>query len=183
MAGCVRKIPGRPEKIMEEYVKAVQRKDFETIFALNAGAARIRKFLERSEMGDKEKILKEDFEKNKAAYQAAEPSFAPGVRWTEKHYFPATALVDIGDPYPPASAGEDNVNAEYEMAMSVFVPVIVKYPDQNEAPAYNKRKLKTARYDCALRKIREGGAVRVYSTDDKWYFAGCVFDSSSVTYQ
>ncbi|VAW27401.1 hypothetical protein MNBD_BACTEROID07-302 [hydrothermal vent metagenome] len=183
LGGCDQKIPGHPEKIASEYIKAVQRNDFKTIYRLNFDTSRSSKYLKCSDGKAENKICEQNFRENKTIYENAELNFSPGVRWVEKHYFPASALVDIGEPYPPAAAGEDDINSKYERAVSVFVPVKVEYPDQNEAPSQDDRKIKTASFECVFRKIREGGNVRVYSHDIKWYFAGCVFNAQSVTYR
>lgn len=183
LGGCDPKISGHPEKVASQYIEAVQKNDFKTIVELNFDTSRSRKYLERSEGADRDKAIKAHFKENKAAYQTAGLSFSPGVRWAEKHYFPASALVEIGEPYPPVGAGEDDVNATYEMAVSAFVPVKVEYPDRNQAPIHNGRKIETASFECVFRKIREGENVRVYSHDAKWFFAGCIFNSSLATYR
>ncbi len=180
--GCDQKIVGHPEKVTSDYIKAVQRNDFKAIYKLNFDTSRSSKYLKCSDEKAEEKICEQNFRENKTIYENVELNLSPGVRWTEKYYFPASALIDIGEPYPPVAAGEDDINSKYEKAVSVFIPVKVEYPDQDEAPSQDDRKIKTASFECVLRKIREGGNVRVYSNDTKWYFAGCVFNSLSATY-
>jgi len=181
--GCDREIPGHPEKVAFEYIHAVQKNDFQAIYKLNFDTSRSRKYLECSEKKADDKICEDNFRENKTAYEKAGLNLSPGVRWAEKHYFPPSALIEVGEPYPPVGAGDDDLNAKYEMAVSVFIPVKVEYQDQNEAPSQNNRKIKTASFECVLRKIREGGNVRVYFHDAKWYFAGCVFNSATATFR
>jgi len=180
LAGCTQKIPGHPEKTVSEYVEAVRGGDFKTVFRLNFTTAKNTKYLKLSEVGDPEQAIQEAHDRAFAQYQAAAPTFMAGVLWSEKGYFIPDSQVEIGSAFSQPPAPDDPVNAEYEAATSVYVPVTVTYSNPDTAPALNNRKIRVARYDCSLRKIREGKNVRVYSHDDRWFFAGCVIETGSI---
>lgn len=180
-SGCMEKIPGEPEKVMRDYVEAVQKDDFKTIYKLHMLTARQQQFLSKSEVGDVEAMLREHYENSKKDYDAVKPTFAQGITWSEKHFFPASATFAIGDPYHPPAAPDDPVNAEYEKAQNVIVPVNVTYSKKEDAPELEGAKVKSAGYMCFMKKIRQAETVRVYSHDEKWYFGDCLVDEQTVT--
>ena len=182
VSACERKIPGNPRKVMEEYIKAVQGRDFETIYRLNRVTARQKKYLEASRAGDVRKALETNYQEHKADFESAPVTFTPGVEWAEKHFFPPGSEVSVGEPYYIKPVGDDPVNAKYEEALTVMVKVLTKYLNETYAPELNGRKIKSATFDCSLGKIRLGKSVRVYSHDDEWYFNGCLINLDSVQY-
>ncbi len=177
---CSETIPGHPEKIMREYIEAVKKDDFATIYSLNMKTARQKKYLGKTSVGNVEMILRENFEKNRDDYESVPISFNMGEQWVEKYFFAKSESYTIGEPYSPKPVGDDPVNAKYESSVSCYVPVLVKYGDSKTSLEYNGKKMKSAKYDCTLRKIREGNNARVYSHDDDWYLAGCVIDTSTI---
>ena len=178
---CTSGIPGHPAEVMTKYVKAIQHGDFKTVYALNAVAARQKKYLTQSGAGASSAVLNENYKKNLNYYRSARPSFISGFQWAEKYFFPPSSSVVVGRPYRPAPAGSDTLNSKYESDYRAIVPVEVVYEKEN-APAMEGRKIKTARYDCSMVKIREGKNVRVYSDDDRWYFSGCLIEISSARF-
>lgn len=174
MASCEKEIPGHPEKVMEEYLRATQSGDFEQIFRLNFATAKEDRFGAASATAASQRRAW-----RMEAYRGAEATFTPGILWAERHFFPPKATVNILKAHPLAAVGDDPVNADYERALSVIVPVEVTYAPGGQAPSLSGAPLRFARYDCTLRKIRESGAVSVYSDDDVWRFSGCVADIPS----
>jgi len=181
-AGCVKKISGAPENTAERYIAAVQAGDYKTIFDLNAASARQLKHLRLLTGGDTEKSMSQAMERFRQNYVEAPSTFQTGVAWAEKGFFQAGAQCKVGAAFQPVKAGDDPVNADYEKGNSVFVPVDVTYPDSNTALDHNGKKVKTAHYDCGLKKIREGKNVSVYSHDEVWYFGGCMVNEGTLTY-
>jgi len=180
LLSCSKAIPGHPEKIMSGYIEAVKKDDFATIYELNMKTARQKKYLGKTSVGNLGMILKENFEKNRSDYENVPISFNLGEQWVEKHFFRTAAIYSIGEPYSPKPVGDDPVNAKYESSVSCYVPVLVEYGDTKTGLEYNGKKIKSAKYDCSMRKIREGNNARVYSHDDNWYLAGCVIDTSTI---
>jgi len=182
-AGCEKKIPGEPEKTVERYVKAVQAQEYKTIFEINALSARQLKHLRLSAGAEKEKSIAQAMEKFQQAFNDAPVTFQPGITWAEKNYFPAGAQVTVGTAYWPQKVGDDPVNAEYEKYNNCFVPVAVDYAGAKQTPENDGKKVKSAQFDCSLKKIREGQNVTVYSHDDLWYVGGCIATMGKITYQ
>lgn len=182
LLSCAKDIPGNPVKTVKDYIAAVQKSDFETIYRLNRVTARQKKLIEKSKNASIEKELKASFETHKAAYDAAEPGFFTGAIWSEKYFFPSTSRVAVGEAKHPTSAGDDSVNVEYEKGFTLFVSVKTFYTTTEDAPELYGRKVKEAIYDCVLGKIRYGENVRVYSHDEQWFLSGCLLDRSSVTF-
>lgn len=177
---CEEKVPGDPEKTLAEYIKAIQNKDYKTIFALNFASERKIRFIEDAEGADIKIMLAENFEKDKADYLAAEQTFTTGNRWIERHFFPKSATFTVGKAFFMAPVGDDPVNVDYEKAVSVQTPVVVEYNDTKDAPTYEGRKVLSAKYVCMLRKLRQKGSVRIYSHDTEWFVASCTVESESV---
>lgn len=179
-AGCTAKIPGNPEAVTQRYVKALQTDDFNTVYTLNFLTAREVRFQGGKDSSVSKEELKLSMDRHRAMYLAAPPSFLPGQRWAERHYFTpsSTATVQKAHWIPPF--GSDPVNAEYEKDMTVIVPVNVVYSSKEDAPSYQEGKVKSARYDCTLKKIREEGAVTIYSHDTQWYVSGCIVEVDTI---
>ena len=182
LLSCAKETPGNPEKTVKDYIKAVQKSDFKTIYRLNRVTARQKMYIEKTKNGDIQKLLKASFETHKAAYDTAEPGFFSGALWSEKYYFPPTSTVSVGEARDPYPAGDDPVNSEYEKGFTLFVPVKTFYTKSRDTPELDGRKLKEAVYDCVLGKIRYGRNVRIYSNDEHWFLSGCILDRSSVTF-
>ena len=179
-SACSSKIPGNPEIVVERYVKALQTDDFNTVYALNVGTAREQRFQAGKDSSVSKEELKLSMERHRAMYYAAQPSFVPAQKWAERHFFPAssTATVEKAHWLPPF--GTDPVNADYEKDTTVIVPVKVVYASKDDAPLYQEGKVKSARYDCTLKKFRQEGAVAVYSHDANWYVSGFIVDKDSI---
>ncbi len=182
LTACSQKIPGDPKGTLGKYIKAVQQGDFKTIYSINQVTARQKKYLRQTTMGNVDEIVAENYRKSKSDYDAHKPVKAANVQWREKYFFLPSTSVAIGKPKPPSAAGDDPVNAEYEKAGTVYVPVSVIYNDPAQAPEIDDKKVKSMDYLCTLVKIREGKNVRVYSHDDKWFFGSCIEESSSASY-
>jgi len=181
--GCAKKIPGEPEKTVERYAKAVQAGEYSTIFEINALSARQLKHLRQSTGEEAEKTIAQTMERFQQAYNEAPATFQPGISWAEKGYFPAGAQVTVGRAYWPEKVGDDPVNADYEKFANCYVPVDVDYTGAKKIPEQDGKKVKSAHYDCSLKKIREGRNVTIYSHDDVWYFGGCIVAVGKITYQ
>ncbi|MBI5636679.1 MAG: hypothetical protein HZA03_01780 [Nitrospinae bacterium] len=171
------KIPGNPTQVLKDYIDAVQKGDFNTIYALSQVTARQKKWIQKSESGDVQKQEAEHFQRHKAIYDATAADMA-NVQWAEKFFFPPSAKVEIGKPHDPVPA-EKKMGDAYEKGVVVVSTVSVSYPKPEEAPEYNGVKVKDAVYECSLRKIRHDESVMIYSYDDKWFFAGCVVKDTS----
>ncbi|MBF0169719.1 MAG: hypothetical protein HQK87_01295 [Nitrospinae bacterium] len=178
----MKSIPGEPEKVTRRYVEAIQTGDYHTLFRLNHVTARRLKYFDMSELPeDREEAVRYQAAQQ-AEYEATPPDFTPGVRWAERHYFPPTARVTVGKAVSPAAAPNDPVNADYEKANSVTVPVTVDYPDPGQAPLYQGKPMASAAFDCMLIKLRVGKNVAVYSHDDQWYVNGVILDPATVRF-
>ena len=183
LLSCMNDIPGEPKKRVQEYITAVQKGDFETIYRLHRVTAQQKKYLEQTEGGDLKELMKQNYERNKASYESVKPSFMDNIQWAEKYFFPPSCSPSVGEPQKPAPATKDDPGyADYEKALTTMVPVSVTYNSEKDAPQLSGRKLKFAKYICILGKIREGSNVRIYSHDDQWFFNGCIPDSNSVRF-
>lgn len=178
-ACTLNKIAGNPEKVLKDYIEAVQRGDFNAIYAMSQVTARQKRLIAKAETGDKKVLEAEQFQRHKAIYDAAVLSFS-NEQWGEKFYFPPSAKVEIGKAHDPLPVEKEKMGDAYEKGGVVVVKVSVTYQKPEEAPEYNGHKLNYADYNCMLRKVRYEDSVMIYSYDDKWYFGGCLINSSSV---
>ncbi len=180
LLACDKRIQGEPEKVVEEYLQAVKADDFETIYKINRVTARQMRYLKEAETGDVGKMLQERFEEHKSLYFSTSRDVFSDSLWKERYFFPPSASFKVKKAKHLEMVGDDPVNAEYEKGFLVIVPVEVVYSQKKSAPKQHGRKIKEAVYDCNLGKIRKVGTVRIYSHDETWFFAQCIFDSSSV---
>ncbi|VAX24184.1 hypothetical protein MNBD_NITROSPINAE01-1392 [hydrothermal vent metagenome] len=176
------KIKGDPKKTLGTYVGAIKKGDFETIYKLNRVTARQLKYVGATSVGDVKQQLEENYKNNQAKYDATELTFTPNVQWAEKHFFPPSCVFELSPVRSLTSIDKGNPNALYEEGFLVISTVSVRYPDLTEAPELDGKKISSAKYDCYLNKIREGGNVRIYDVDDKWYVGGCILEAESVEY-
>ncbi len=179
---CSERISGDPAKIMAEYVGAVQKGDFASMYKINRITARQKKYILKSNAGDINKLLSANYEMHLATYKSAELSFYGAVQWQEKYFFPPSAVVRIGKVHnlPPPDKNERKEN--WEMGLKALVDVSVEYPKKEEAPEYDGRKLKSINYVCTLSKIRMEGAMMVYPQDPDWFFDACIANSASALF-
>ncbi len=182
LAACAERIPGDPGKILAEYVGAVQKGDFATMYKLSRITARQKKYILKSNVGDINKLLSENYEMHLSTYKSVEPSFFGAVQWQEKYFFPPSAVVRFGKAknLPPPEKSERKEN--WEIGLKVLIDVSVEYPKKEEAPEYDGRKLRSINYVCTLSKIRMEGALAVYPQDPDWFFDGCNANSSSALF-
>jgi hypothetical protein len=181
LAGCTEKIVGNPEAVVERYIKAIQTDDFNTIYTINSKTAWELRYQAVKDTTFSKEELAQAREKEKAMYAAAPPSFIPGQRWAERHFFPPSSSVTVEKAHWLPPFGTDNVNAEYEKAATVIVPLSVVYSSKEAAPEYQEGRVKSAKYECTLVKIRLEGAVAIYSHDTQWYVSGFIVDRDSIT--
>lgn len=180
LAGCTDKIPGNPEAVTQRYVKAIQTDDFDTVFTVNAKTAWQLRYQAGEDSTVSKEELKQGKEKHRAMYLAAPLTFTAGQRWSERHFFPPSSSVTVEKAHWLPPFGTDTVNSEYEKAATVIVPVSVTYSNKEDAPAYHDGKIKSARYECTLVKIRQEGAVGIYPNDTQWYVSGFIVDKDSI---
>lgn len=182
LAACSERIPGDPAKIMAEYVAAVQKDDFASMYKINRITARQKRYILKSTAGDLNKLLSENYKMHLATYKSVEPSFYGAVQWQEKFFFPPSALVRIGKAQNLPSPEQSERKENWEMGLKVLVDVSVEYHKKEEAPEYDGRKLKSINYVCTLSKIRMEGALAVYPQDPDWFFDGCNANSASAQF-
>jgi len=180
VAGCTQNIPGNPEAVVERYVKAIQTDDFNTVCTINAKTAWQLRYQGGKESSVSKEELKQGMEKHRAMYLAVQPTFLPGQRWSERHFFPPSSSVTVEKAHWLPSFGSDTLNSEYEKGATVIVPVSVVYSRKEDAPGYQEGKVKSARYECTLVRIRQEGAVAIYSNDAQWYVSGFIVDKDSI---
>lgn len=184
VSACAEKIPGNPEITMKEYIEAVQKRDFKTIYYINRSTARQSKYILKSKDADTLRMDAENLEKNRLEFEAIAPNFTQGVRWNEKHFFPSSSIVKIGKPQDfIKQIDKQRPGENYEKGNTVQFLISVDYPNATDAPEISGIKLKYAEYICSLGKIRQDQMVMIYSIDDKWYFNSCMVDMGKVQYQ
>ncbi len=176
------KVKGDPKKTLSVYVNAIKMGDFKTVYRLNRVTARQLKYVGATSVGDVKQQLENNYKNNRAKYEATEVTFTPNVQWAEKHFFPPSCVFELSPIHSLTAIDKDNPNALYEEGFLVISTVSVRYPDLREAPELEGKKISSAKYDCYLNKIREGGNVRVYDVDDKWYVGGCILEAESVEF-
>ena len=179
---CSERIPGNPEKIIAEYLGAVQKGDFATMYKLNRVTARQKKYVLKSNAGNLDKLLSDNYEMNLAKYNSAVLSFMGGVQWQEKYFFPRSAVLKIGRAHPLIPPDKDARGENWEKGLTVLAEVSAEYPNKEEAPEYDGQKLRSLNYACTLSKIREEGSLMVYSQDLDWYVDGCIANLASAKF-
>lgn len=143
LVGCSKGSSGA-KKALEQYIEALKKGDFQTLYELNSTTQKKVALIHRSSEADKDTSLKRNFEEYKALYDSAQPGGGTEGIWEEKFLFPADCQHTILN----ITVGEDkdSVTARFRDRYLARADVKVSYPNQNTAPAIGEGKVKEATY-------------------------------------
>jgi len=164
-----------PKAAVEEYITAMQKRDFGALYEMNSEAQRKVLLILRETTEKTEELLKENYLSEKQAFEKAIPSTGTSLQWSEKFLF-----------IPDMKYSIIKVEEEIEKAPSAFfrarklanVYVKVDYTNEATAPVLQEagqepKKIKSAIYQIKMiqrEEIIKG--IRVEKIKRGWIFKG-----------
>lgn len=170
-----------PKKEVEEYITALMKSDFQTLYEMNATAQRKAALIYRGEEAGREESLKKNFEENKEVYTSAQADGVYQNQWTEKFLFPAESkhnIIKIN-----VQKDTDSPTAKFKNRMISIAEVSVEYPNRETAPVIEEKKVKGAKY--TLTFISGEDVVRGLKSDkaaNPWLFKSLSIKNGEVSY-
>jgi len=136
------------KKALEQYIKALKKNDFQTLYDLNSVTQKKVALIHRSTEQDKEGSLKKNFEEYKAMFDSIQGNEVSNAVWSEKFLFPADSKHTISNII--IEEDKDSVTARFRKRWIAKVEVKVSYPNRDSAPIYGEELLKEAVYAVVL---------------------------------
>lgn len=137
---------GGSKKEVEEYITALKKSDFQTLYEMNSTAQRKAALIyRRGEEAGKEDAMKKNFEENKALFDNAQADGVYGNQWTEKFLFPPDSKHTI-DKVTVARDTERPTAGAFKDIKVCSAEVSVEYPNKETAPPIEDKKVKSAKY-------------------------------------
>lgn len=177
VTGC----SGGSKKEVEEYITALKKGDFQTLYVMNSTAQRKAALIYRGEESGREDSLKKNFEENKALFDRAQADGVYGNQWTEKFLFPRDSKHTISK----VTVARDTASptATFKNRMISTAEVSVEYPNKDTAPPIEDKKIKSANY--TLNFISGEDVVRGLKSEkamNPWLFKSLTVNTGEVTY-
>lgn len=178
-AGCSGKASCK--KALEEYLGAVKKRDFETIYRLNA---RVQKKIALIYRGDEEHLeesLKTNYEEFKQEFEAIEASRDLRGLWAEKFIITPESNFTVSNVRIEEESGSPTSKFKYNDLGNA--EIIVEYNSEDSAPSLGGRKVK--KMICTVVLIQGKDVVqgiKTKATFPEWVFQSISVVSGTVTY-
>lgn len=169
------------KKEVEEYIIALKKGDFQTLYEMNSTAQRKAALIYRGEEAGREDSLKKNFEENKALFDSAQADGVYGNQWTEKFLFPPDSKHTITK--VTVLRDTDSPTAKFKNRIISTAEVSVEYPNKETAPVIEEKKVKSANY--TLNFISGVDVVRGLKSEkamNPWLFKSLTVKAGEVTY-
>ncbi len=166
-----------PKAAVEEYITAMQKKDFDTLYEMNYESQRKVLLILRETTERREDLLKENYLAEKNAFEKAVPGTDTSLQWSEKFLF-----------IPDMKYSIMKIEEEIEKAPSAFfrkrklmnVYIKVEYTNDAAAPVLQEaglepKKVKSATYQIRMiqrEEIIKG--IRLEKIKRGWIFKGII---------
>lgn len=134
----------KAKQALEQYIEALKKSDFDTLYELNSVAQKKVALIHRSTEQDKEGSLKINFEEYKALFNSIQDNEISNAVWAEKVIFPSDSqhtIISI-----VVEEDKDSVTARFRKRMIARAEVKVSYSNRETAPVFGEERLKEATY-------------------------------------
>jgi hypothetical protein len=145
--GCT-KGTSEAKKALEQYIEALKKGDFQTLYELNSVTQRKVALIHRGAEQDKEGSLKKNFEEYKALFDSIQNEGISNAVWAEKFLFPADSKYTISSII--VEEDKDSVTARFRKRWVARAEVKVEYSNKETAPIYGEERIKAAAYMVVL---------------------------------
>lgn len=173
---------GGSKKEVEEYITALKKGDFQTLYEMNSTAQRKAALIyRRGEEAGKEDDMKKNFEENKALFDSAQADGVYGNQWTEKFLFPPDSKHTISK--IAVARDTESPDAKFKNRMVSTAEVSVEYPSKDTAPPLEDKKVQSAKYTMLF--ISGEDVVRGLKSEkamNPWLFKSITVRTGEVTY-
>lgn len=172
---------GGTQKAVEDYLGAVKKGDFETMYHLNARMQKKIAFIYRGSEERREESLKRNFDDFKAEYDQLEASYDLRGLWAEKFIITSDSNYTI----TTVKIGEESGTpaSKFKYNKLGYADAIVEYKDKSSAPSHGGYKVK--QLTCEISLIKGEDVVKGLKTKlklPKWVIKEFHIKKDSVTY-
>ena len=167
--------------VVTRYIEALKSKDFNVIHDINIASQKRILFILKGSNSNKDELLKQVYNEQKASFDAPQPLFDMNVIWAEKLVF--IPDMDYKILKVVMEEDRDNPTAFYRKRINASAEIEVEYTKKDNAPVYEGRNIKKATY---LVKIVHSKnitrAQKIADITDKWLFKGVAVKEGKVSY-
>lgn len=138
----------KARQALEQYIEAMKKSDFQTLYELNSVAQRKVALISRGAEADREANLKNNFEEYKTLFNSIQGNEVSHAVWAEKLLFPTESNYTITS--VTVEDDTESKTAAFRNRMIARAEVKVSYPNRETAPIYEEKRIKEAVYVAIL---------------------------------
>ena len=171
----------KAKQALEQYIEALKKSDFQTLYELNSVAQRKVALIFRGAEADRETNLKNNFEEYKALFNSIQGNEVSHAVWAEKLLFPIDSSYSITS--VTVEDDTESKTAAFRNRMIAKAEVKVSYPNRETAPIYEGKRIKEAIYVAVL--ISGEDVVRGIQSKNivsDWLFKNINIKEDGITY-
>ena len=171
----------KARQALEQYIEALKKSDFQTLYELNSVAQRKVALISRGAEADRETNLKNNFEEYKALFNSIQGNEVSHAVWAEKLLFPIDSSYSITS--VTVEDDTESKTAAFRNRMIAKAEVKVSYPNRETAPIYEGKRIKEAIYVAVL--ISGEDVVRGIQSKNivsDWLFKNINIKEDGITY-
>jgi len=171
----------KAKQALEQYIEALKKSDFQTLYELNSVAQRKVALIYRGAEADRETNLKNNFEEYKALFNSIQGNEVSHAVWAEKLLFPIDSSYSITS--VTVEDDTESKTAAFRNRMIARAEVKVSYPNRETAPIYEEKRIKEATYVAIL--ISGEDVVRGIQSKNivsDWLFKNINIKEDGITY-
>lgn len=178
-------LAGNDKKAIKEtvdiYITAVKNKNFDAIYNLNAASQRRKLFILKGSDANKDELLKQAYNEQKASFDLVQAILDLNVLWAEKSIFIPDMNYRITS--ITMEADIDNPTAFYRKRVNAAAIVEVEYTKRDTAPLLEGKNIKKVNYLVKMIHSKNiAKAVKGLLIEDKWLFKGMTIKDGSVVF-
>ena len=171
----------KARQALEQYIEALKKSDFQTLYELNSVAQRKVALISRGAEADRETNLKNNFEEYKTLFNSIQGNEVSHAVWAEKLLFPTESNYTITS--VTVEDDTESKTAAFRNRMIARAEVKVSYPNRETAPIYEGKRIKEAIYVAVL--ISGEDVVRGIQNKNivsDWLFKNINIKEDGITY-
>ena len=171
----------KARQALEQYIEALKKSDFQTLYELNSVAQRKVALIFRGAEADRETNLKNNFEEYKTLFNSIQGNEVSHAVWAEKLLFPIDSSYSITS--VTVEDDTESKTAAFRNRMIAKAEVKVSYPNRETAPIYEGKRIKEAIYVAVL--ISGEDVVRGIQSKNivsDWLFKNINIKEDGITY-
>jgi hypothetical protein len=129
---------------LEQYIEALKKSDFQTLYELNSVAQRKVALIYRGAEADRETNLKNNLEEYKTLFNSIQGNEVSHAVWAEKLLFPSDSSYSITSVI--VEKDTESKSATFRKRMIATAELKVSYPNKDTSPTFEEKRIKEATY-------------------------------------